>query len=142
MRTRAGRTTHRRKQHATEQITEPTPEPQEEEQTFPLSYVQELRQEAAQHRTRAADADKYRDALREAVCASVSAGVLREPLAWSDDFNDPETGLPDQQKVSEAAQALAAEKPWLSRPAGDVGQGFRGTESDAVNLADLLRAGA
>lgn len=126
----------------TEQITEPTPEPQEEEQTFPLSYVQELRQEAAQHRTRAAQADTFRDALRDAVLAAESAGVLREPLPWDDAYGDPETGLPDREKVSEAVQALAAAKPWLSRPAGDVGQGFRGTESDAVSLADLLRVGA
>lgn len=128
----------------TEQTIETTPveTPETDPDTFPRSYVEQLRSEAAEHRLRAADADKFRDALRAAVLTSQSATLLREPLAWSDDYDDAETGLPDAEKISEAVQALAAEKPWLSRPAGDVGQGFRGTESDAVNLADMLRAGA
>lgn len=132
-----------------EEATETVEEPQEgaggtenEEQTFPASYVRELRAEAAEHRVRAQDADKYRDALRAAVLKAHSAGVLREPLPWSDDLSDPETGLPDEGKVAEAVQALAAEKPWLSRPAGDIGTGFRGDESDAVSLGDMLRVGA
>jgi len=115
---------------------------EQEEQSFPLTYVQELRQEAAEHRTRAARADTYRDALRAAVLDAASAGALREPLPWSDDYDNPETGLPDAERIAAAVEELAAAKPWLAKPSGDVGQGFRGEESDTVNLAEVLRAGA
>lgn len=119
--------------------------PETTPETFPAEYVRELRAEAAEHRTSAKDAtarlDDLTARLRTEVLKAASSGVLREPLEWSDDLADEE-GLPDPEKVAEAVQALATAKPWMSRPTGDVGQGFRGEESDTVNLADVLRAGA
>lgn len=109
--------------------------------TFPRAYVEELRREAAEHRTRAAVADTFRDALRAAVLEKASTGVLAEPIEWDDEF-DGEDGLPDAEKIKAAAEALALEKPWLSRPHGDAGQGFRGEDCGTVDLAGLLRAGA
>jgi hypothetical protein len=118
------------------------PAPEIEPDTFPRSYVEELRAEAAEHRLRAKEADRLRDALRTAVLARACDGILHDPLPWSDDF-DGEDGLPDPEKVREAAEGLAAEKPHLARVRGDAGQGFRGDESDAVvDLAELLRNGA
>jgi hypothetical protein len=117
-----------------------------ESDTFPRTYVEELRAEAAENRRRAKEAaeqvDTLRTALQEALCREASAGVLHEPIAWHEDYADEETGLPDVEKVKAAVEALAQDKPWLSRPRGDVGQGFRGEESDAVDLAGMLRQGA
>lgn len=139
----------------TQQQQEPTPQPEGsengagepvegEEKQFPESYVKELRQEAAENRKKAEQVDSLRAALQTAYLREGTSGVLHDPeaLVWSDDFNDEETGLPDVVKIKEAAEALAEERPWLSRARGDAGQGFRGEQSDSVDLADLLRAGA
>ncbi|WP_051549002.1 hypothetical protein [Nocardioides sp. URHA0032] len=135
-------------------MTEPTSETvapetiQTESDTFPRSYVEELRAEAAEHRTKAREAldevGPLREALRVAYLKQGTAGVLHDhaDLPWSDEFNDPETGLPDVATIKAAAGALAADKPHLARVRGDAGQGFRGDASDAVDLAHLLRAGA
>lgn len=133
-----------------QQITEETPQetPENEPETFSREYVQQLRQEAAEGRTKAKEheelaskLDSIATAYREALCREASAGVLHEAIQWDDAFNG-EDGLPDVEKIREAVGKLADEKPWLSRPRGDVGQGFRGQESDSVNLAGILRAGA
>ena len=52
-----------------------------------------------------------------------------------------ENGMPNPDVIREA---LAADKPHLSRVGGDILQGHRGEESDAgdVDLAGMLRAGA
>ena len=121
---------------------EPANEPENEPDTFPREYVETLRQEAAENRKKAKDVDTLREALRVAFLKEGSAGILREPIEWSDDFTDSETGLPDAEKIKAAAEALAADKPWLSLPRGDAGQGFRGDDSDTVSLADMLRVGA
>lgn len=116
----------------------------EEQDTFPRAYVEKVRQEAAEHRKKAAQVDTMREALHAAYLRLGTQGILHDPeaLPWSDDYADPETGLPDADRIRSAAEALADEQPWLSRPRGDVGQGFRGETSDAVNLAGMLRAGA
>lgn len=125
-----------------ETVEEPT---EGTEEMFSRDYVESLRTEAAEARVKAKRATDLELALRDAVKASAARDILQDPAAleWSDDFAD-DSGLPDAEKIREAAEALAAEKPHLSRVRGDVLQGHRGEESDAgaVDLAGMLRAGA
>lgn len=140
----------------TQPATEPTTEPQEPaepaqepaegaEETFTREYVEQLRTEAAESRVKAKRATDLETALRTAVVEKVAGPILQDAtsLEWSDEYAD-EHGMPDPEKIREAAEALATEKPHLSRVRGDVLQGHRGEESDAgtVDLAGLLRAGA
>jgi hypothetical protein len=131
----------------------PTPEapekgsggPERDSDVFDRKYVEELRRESAEHRMKAKEADEkltaFRDAYRAALLREASAGVLHDPIGWDDSF-EGEDGLPDPEKMRAAAEALAEAKPWLGRPRGDVGSGYRGEQPDTVDLADLLRAGA
>lgn len=137
-------------QHPTQDLNEPqstNSEPQtgteEEPDTFPRAYVEQLRQEAAENRKKAEQVSTLREALHAAYLRLGTQGILHDPeaLAWSEDFTG-EDGLPDVERIRAAAEALAEAQPWLSRPRGDVGQGYRGETSDAVSLADLLRVGA
>jgi hypothetical protein len=126
-------------------MTEPIPEPVEPENepdTFPRSYVEELRAENAARRKDADQVGPLREALQDAYLRQACEGVLHDPISWSEEFNNPETGMPDPEKIRAAAEALAEEKPHLARVRGDAGQGFRGSESDSVDLAGILRAGA
>ncbi|MCW2783471.1 MAG: hypothetical protein JWR35_3922 [Marmoricola sp.] len=108
---------------------------------FPREYVEQLRQEAAEHRKRAEKVDSIRDALRAAVLEKGSGDVLHDPLPWDDAYDD-ENGLPSADLVRAAAEMLALEKPHLARVRGDAQQGFRGETNEAVDLAGMLRAGA
>ena len=129
----------------TEHATEPVEPPEGDE---PRTYTQEewdaLKDESIRNRKKAKDVDSLREALQNAYLKEGTAGVLVDAsdLAWSEDFNDPETGLPDVARIKDAAEALAEAKPHLARVRGDVGQGFRGEDIDAVDLAGMLRAGA
>lgn len=125
---------------------EPTAEVEETEQepdTFPREYVENLRREAAEHRTGRTAAEERSEAalsrLRLAAIHSATRDVLADPtdLQWSDDMTDEE-GWPDAEKISAAASALVEAKPHLGRVRGDVGQGFRGGEQ-GVSLAEALR---
>jgi hypothetical protein len=132
-------------------MTEPAPEVEAAEQpegqqdgaerTYTADEYNTVVDESIKNRKKAKVADALRAALQAAVCKQASADVLHEPIEWSEDFNG-ENGLPDAEKISEAVATLAESKPWLSRPRGDVGQGLRGEESDAVDLAQMLRSGA
>lgn len=132
-----------------EEQTEPTAEVEEteEQDTFPRAYVESLRAEAAEHRTGRTAAEERSEAalsrLRLAAIHSATRDVLADPtdLQWSDDMTDEE-GWPDAEKISAAASALVEAKPHLGRVRGDVGQGYRSTESTSVDLAGMLRAGA
>ena len=121
-------------------------EEQQEPKTYDEAYVKGLRDEAAQNRVKAGRATDLETALREAVISKVAASILQDPstLEWTDEFNDPESGMPNPEAIRDAAEALAADKPHLSRVGGETLQGHRGEDSDAgeVNLAGLLRAGA
>lgn len=115
----------------------------EEQDTFPREYVERLRQEAAEHRTKAKRAEDAEDRLRALAIAEAARGVLTDPsdLPWSDDLADSD-GWPDSEKIRAAADELVTRKPYLARPAGDVGQGRHSSADDAVSLAALLKAGA
>lgn len=121
-----------------EDATQETPdEAQGDAETFPREYVEKLRKEAADARTRAKRADELGAALfTERVRAT---GRLADPsdLPFSDEL------LADPDALSEAIGTLLAKKPHLASrtPRGDVGQGSTGAGGD-VDLAALLRAGA
>lgn len=120
--------------------TEPTTETSDgAEDTFSRSYVTELRDESAKHRTRAKTATE-----RLVTAYAASTGRLVDPsdLHASDDLNG-EDGLPDPAKITEAVESLIKAKPHLAkiRPVGDIGQGHQGASGDsgAATFASLLR---
>jgi len=96
------------------------------------------------YRTRAAHADVLAERLLAATVREATVELLADPsdLPLDDDLVDDE-GLPDLEKITEAAKALVARKPHLARrrPVGDVGQGAR-TESAPTSLLELLRGSA
>lgn len=122
----------------TEQHVEET-----EPDTFPREYVEQLRKEAAEHRTGRTAAEERSDAamsrLRAAAIHSATREVLADPsdLRWDDSMAD-EGGWPDAEKITAAATALVEAKPHLGRVRGDVGQGYRGGEQ-SVSLVEALR---
>ena len=121
-----------------EQVEGQEPETNENE-TFSREYVEELRSEAAQYRTRAKSADKYREALWAARVAADGRLVDADDLPMPDDA-DPL----DADAVSAAVDELIERKPHLKRreAAGVVGQGLTDPQDDsAVSLTSWLRAG-
>lgn len=110
----------------------------EEPETFPLSYVKELRQEAAEHRVRAKRADELAAALWNARVAAT--GRMADPT----DLPMPDDADPlDVEVVGAAVDELLARKPHLAsrRPKGTVGQGVT-APSGEVDLAAMLRGRA
>lgn len=122
----------------TEQHVEET-----EPDTFPRAYVEQLRKEAAEHRTGRTAAEERSDAamsrLRLAAIHSATREVLADPtdLPWDATMADDE-GWPDAEKITAAATALVEAKPHLGRVRGDVGQGYRGGDQ-SVSLVEALR---
>lgn len=114
-----------------------------EPETFPREYVERLRAEAAEHRTKAKRAEEAERRLRELAVADAVRGILTSPddLGWEDEYAD-EDGYPDPTKIRAAAEELIARKPYLARPTGDVGQGRHDEDDASVSLSALLRAGA
>ena len=122
-----------------EQVEGQEPETNEnDEQSFSREYVQELRSEAAEYRTRA----KTADTLREALWAERVKADGR--LVDADDLPMPDDADPlDADAVSAAVDALVERKPHLKRreaPAG-VGQGLTDPQDNSVSLTSWLRAG-
>ena len=114
-------------------------------ETFPREYVEQLRRENAQHRTRAQRADEATARLLDASIASATAGILAD----ADDLRAhvpadalvDDDGWPDPERIAEAARALVQRKPHLGdgRPRGDIDQGTRDTDGDGVSLAGMMR---
>lgn len=115
----------------------------DEAEVFSADYVKTLRDEAAASRVKAKRSDELEAALRVAVIASATSKILVDPqdLPWTDDLND-ENGFPNPEEIRKAASALVEKRPHLGRIQGSAGQGFRGGDSDAVDLAGLLRMSA
>lgn len=116
-------------------LRDATPEPENAPETFPRDYVEKLRQEAAEARTRAKKAD---DLARELFHAKVAAtGLLADPT----DLPFDEKLLADHPALEAAIEDLVGRKPHLAsrRPRGDVAQGASET-APQVSLIDLLRA--
>jgi hypothetical protein len=125
----------------TEQVTEtPDDERQDENaETFPRSYVEKLRTEAKGNRQRAETAEKNLDAvLRELFSAKVSA---LGKLADADDLPYDAELLADEDKLTEAVDALIARKPHLARHrvAGNAGQGVTGKTEEPFSLLGRLQ---
>lgn len=115
----------------TEEGTEEDPE------TFPREYVEKLRKEAAEHRTRAQRADDLAGRLHTALVTAT--GRLADPT----DLAYDESHLDDAEALTTAIDELLTRKPHLAsrRPSGDVGQGAS-PSGDTVDLAGMLRARA
>lgn len=123
------------------------PEAQEDQEgaegseTFSRAYVEKLRTENAEHRTKAKRADELASRLLAATVQDATRGILADPtdLALSDDLYG-EDGFPDPEKITEAARALVERKPHLGdrRPTTGVEQGPR-SEAPGVDLAGMLR---
>lgn len=134
----------------TEQPEQPETEQTETEQTetdeggdgdtFTRDYVTGLRREAAQHRTRATEAEAARDALADELWAArvTATGRLVDPS----DLPRPTDTDATPDAVDEAVTALLESKPHLARRrvGGSIGQG-EGTAGPDVSLSTLLRQG-
>lgn len=116
------------------------PERPEGEETFDRAYVEKLRKESADYRTKAKRSDDLQARLLDAAIREGTAGVLEDPTDLRIEPEDvmDDDGFPDVEKVRAAAQELAKEKPHLARrrPAGDVGQGAR--QEPAKDVVDIF----
>lgn len=131
-------------------VADATPEPDVEDtdpETFPRAYVQQLRDEAAKYRQRAGRADEAARRLLEATVRSAVRDHLADPTDLLTFVDETELvdgdGWPDPDKITAAAESLAASKPHLAprRPRGDIGQGAA-PSSETVNLAAIMRSRA
>ena len=106
--------------------------------TFSRTYVEKLRRENAGYRERANRADALAARLHTALVAAT--GRMADPTDLPFDAEH----LDDAKALTAAIDDLLTRKPHLAtrRPFGDVGQGNRGSTSEPVNLADMLRARA
>lgn len=121
----------------TQQAPEAAQEPAEDAETFPRPYVERLRAENAEQRTRARQADELARRLHTELVRA--GGRLADPT----DLDFDEAHLEDVDVLEAAIDELLARKPHLAsrRPVGDVGQGAHAGEP-AVDLAGILRANA
>lgn len=140
----------------TDQTVETVPTEQEsvqEPEVFDAAYVENLRQEAAKHRTEAKAAKAEAKKAKARVDAIIIEKETQSILADSNDLllNDPnadiydEAGDVDPAKVKAAAEALLERKPYLAgrKFGGDVGMGNRGPAVEpAFSFAEFLRAGS
>ncbi len=104
---------------------------------FPRAYVESLRKEAAEHRTRAADRDKLAERLQTQLVQQT--GRLVDGAADLVPYD--EAYLTDKDALSKALDGLLEARPYLAkpqRPSGDVGQG-RGAEPAPFSLLDAMR---
>lgn len=115
-------------------------QPDDTQDTFPRSYVEELRTEAAGHRTAAKEAKDALLPLQQRLFAVLveSTGKLADPTDLPFDVELLEDG-----KLEAAITDLLAKKPHLAKRKvqGDIGQG-EGTPGAGVNLAGMLAARA
>ncbi|MGA4691905.1 hypothetical protein ACPCXD_16735 [Rhodococcus sp. AB351] len=105
--------------------------------TFPRAYVEELRRENANYRTRAQQADQLAQRLHTELVRQL--GALQDPS----DLPFDEAHLEDPEALRAAVDALLAQKPHLRsrRVSGDIGQGAT-QSAGSVDLLGLLRGRA
>lgn len=105
--------------------------------TFPREYVEKLRAENAENRTKAKDRDDIAHRLHTALVAAT--GRLADPtdLPFSDEH------LTDPEALTTALDALLEAKPHLAsrKPTGNIGQGATPSPA-AFDLLAALRANA
>ena len=106
--------------------------------------IKKLREENAAARIKAKRADDLQARLVASAVREGASGILEDPSdlllhrAEADLLDDE--GMPDVNKIAEAAQDLASQRPHLARrrPQGDIDQGAR-SEPESVDLAGMLR---
>lgn len=103
--------------------------------TFPREVVEDLRKENGRYRQRAQKADDYAKRLHTELVRAT--GKLADPS----DLTFDEEHLADPEKLTAAVDDLLARKPHLAtrKPAGDIGQGGRGSGDAPLGLLDLLK---
>jgi hypothetical protein len=112
-------------------------------ETFPREYVEQLRAENAEARVKANQSDELRLKLMDAAKQLSTAGVIRDPADLPDNPEFwGEDGLPDHEKIREAAEVLVSTKPWLAKARGSAGQGARPEPPAEVTLGGILRGAA
>ena len=121
----------------TQAQTEGTEQATTEPDTFPREYVENLRKENADYRTRAKTADDLAKRLHTELVRST--GKLADPTDMPFDTEH----LDDPEKLAAAIEALVEAKPHLRarRVVGAVGQGESGG-SGTFSLLDAMRSGA
>jgi hypothetical protein len=104
--------------------------------TFPRAVVEDLRRENAKYRERANESDSLAKRLHTELVRAT--GRLADPTDLPFDISH----LEDADSLSTAIDALLTSKPHLAsrRPAGDVGQGQRGTSAEPFSLLGLLKS--
>ncbi len=114
---------------------EPTPEP--EPDTFPRAYVEDLRKENADYRTRAKAADDLAKRLHTELVRAT--GKLADPTDMPFDAEH----LDDPDKLTASIDQLLSAKPHLKarRVVGAVGQGESGTTT-GVDLLGIMQGRA
>lgn len=114
--------------------TPETPEVPEDGDTFPREYVERLRRENAEARTKAKRTDELAERVFHLEVASL--GRLQDPsdLPYDADLLDNPDG------IKAAVEALITAKPHLAsrRPTGSVDQGVRETPAPAAGWGSLF----
>lgn len=106
-----------------------------------------MRDEAAARRTALREAESERDALRtryQSLAVTHAAGdALSDAsvLPWSDAYL-AENGDADLEAITAAADEYASKNPHAAKVRGNIGSGYRDSESGAVDLAQMMRASA
>lgn len=108
--------------------------------TFPRSYVEDLRKENADHRTKAKAAEDQADKLARRLHVALVAATNR--LENADDLPYNAEHLDDGDKLTAALDALLADRPYFAKRVvkGDAGQGNRGGSDTGFSLLDIMRA--
>lgn len=103
--------------------------------TFPRQVVEDLRRENAKYRERAKTADTLAQRLHVELVRAT--GRLADPTDLPYDAEH----LEDSDALSAALDDLLERKPHLAtrKPAGDVGQGQRGSATGSFSLLDMLK---
>ena len=106
-----------------------------EPDTFPREVVEKLRQENGKYRQRAQRADTLAQRLHTELVRAT--GRLADPS----DLEFDEVHLEDPDALVAAVDELLERKPHLAsrKPAGDIGQGQRGSAAQPFSLLGLLK---
>ena len=108
--------------------------------TFPRDYVETLRKESADHRTKAKAAEDRADTLAKRLHTELVR--VTGKLENAADLPFDAEHLDDDDKLSAAIDALLEDRPYFAKRkvSGDAGQGPRGGNKPAPSFGDLFRS--